>query len=98
MLTENRQREEIHMLKIVVISTTLALCTSLAFAQADSGSGAKTPESPVNSGMAQPAGIQDKPKVYQPANPAPDTRSAPTSSSTGMGSDNGGRPEEQPKK
>lgn len=40
-------------------------------------------------GMAQPAGTADQPKVYQPANPAPDTRSAPTSSDTGVGSENG---------
>jgi hypothetical protein len=40
-------------------------------------------------GMAQPAGIQNKPKVYQPANPAPDTRAAPTSSDTGVGPENG---------
>ena len=45
-------------------------------------------------GMAQPAGTADAPKVYQPANPAPDTRSAPTSSDTGIGNANGstGRP------
>jgi hypothetical protein len=40
-------------------------------------------------GMAQPAGSASQPKVYQPANPAPDTRSAPTSSDTGVGSENG---------
>ncbi|QAU44390.1 hypothetical protein [Bradyrhizobium guangzhouense] len=33
------------------------------------------------------------PKPYQPQNPAPDTRAAPTSSSTGTGPDSGGRPE-----
>jgi hypothetical protein len=37
------------------------------------------------------------PKPYQPQNPAPDTRSAPTSSSTGVGPDSGGRPEQLPK-
>lgn len=40
-------------------------------------------------GNAQPAGSADAPKVYQPANPAPDTRSAPTSSDTGVGNANG---------
>ncbi len=40
-------------------------------------------------GMAQPAGIQDRPKIYQPQNPAPDTRAAPTSSDTGVGPANG---------
>ena len=37
------------------------------------------------------------PKPYQPANPAPDTRTAPTGSTTGQGPDSGGRPEGQPK-
>jgi len=37
----------------------------------------------MSQGMAQPAGSADEPKIYQPANPAPDTRSAPTSSDTG---------------
>jgi hypothetical protein len=40
-------------------------------------------------GMAQPAGAADQPKVYQPVNPAPDTRAAPTSSDTGVGPANG---------
>jgi len=39
--------------------------------------------------MAQPAGSSNQPKVYQPANPAPDTRSSPTSSDTGIGNENG---------
>ncbi|HLG81983.1 MAG TPA: hypothetical protein VKY22_13270 [Bradyrhizobium sp.] len=41
------------------------------------------------SGMAQPAGSSNQPKGYQPANPAPDTRSAPTSSDAGTGPENG---------
>jgi hypothetical protein len=40
-------------------------------------------------GMAQPAGSADRPKNYQPVNPAPDTRAAPTSSDTGTGPANG---------
>lgn len=40
-------------------------------------------------GMAQPVGTPDQPKKYQPANPAPDTRAAPTSSDTGVGPENG---------
>jgi hypothetical protein len=43
----------------------------------------------MSQGMAQPAGSSNQPKIYQPANPAPDTRSAPTSSDTGIGSENG---------
>jgi hypothetical protein len=84
------------MLKVASISAAILLSCGLAHAQGTSG--ATTPPSPTNSGMAQPADIQNKPKLYQPVNPAPDTRSAPTSSSTGLGADNGGRPEEQPKK
>jgi uncharacterized iron-regulated membrane protein len=40
-------------------------------------------------GMAQSADSANKPKIYQPANAAPDTRSAPTSSDTGVGDQNG---------
>lgn len=40
-------------------------------------------------GMAQPAGTADQPKPFQPSNPAPDTRIAPTSSDTGAGAANG---------
>jgi hypothetical protein len=40
-------------------------------------------------GMTQPAGTADAPKPYQPVNPAPDARAAPTSTDTGVGSDNG---------
>lgn len=43
----------------------------------------------MSQGMAQPAGSSNEPKVYQPVNPAPDTRSAPTSSDTGVGPANG---------
>ena len=43
----------------------------------------------MSQGMAQPAGSSNQPKIYQPANPAPDTRAAPTSSDTGIGSENG---------
>jgi hypothetical protein len=48
-----------------------------------------TPVGGTTTGMAQPAGSANQPKPYQPANPAPDTRSAPTSSDTGVGSENG---------
>jgi hypothetical protein len=48
-----------------------------------------TPVGGATSGMAQPAGSSNQPKIYQPANPAPDTRAAPTSSDTGTGSENG---------
>jgi hypothetical protein len=38
------------------------------------------------------------PKPYQPENPAPDTRSAPTGSETGKGPESGGHPEANPQK
>lgn len=57
-------------------------------------SNAETAQAPMpvggqTTGMAQPAGTANQPKLYQPANPAPDTRSAPTSSDTGIGPENG---------
>jgi hypothetical protein len=48
-----------------------------------------TPVGGTTTGMAQPAGSANQPKQYQPANPAPDTRAAPTSSDTGVGAENG---------
>jgi hypothetical protein len=48
-----------------------------------------TPVGGTTTGMAQPAGSANQPKTYQPANPAPDTRAAPTSSDTGVGPENG---------
>jgi hypothetical protein len=50
---------------------------------------ATTPVGGATTGMAQPAGSSDQPKAYQPGNPASDIRSAPTSSDTGVGPDNG---------
>ncbi len=41
------------------------------------------------SGMAQTPGTSNTMKPYQPANPAPDTRAAPTGSDTGTGAENG---------
>ena len=40
-------------------------------------------------GMAQPEGIQNEPKRYQPHNPGTDTRVAPTASDTGVGASPG---------
>jgi hypothetical protein len=50
---------------------------------------ATTPVGGATTGMAQPPGLPNQPKPYQPENPAPDSRAAPTSSSTGVGPDNG---------
>lgn len=43
----------------------------------------------VGTGMAQQPGLANQPKQYQPVNPAPDTRAAPTSSDAGTGPANG---------
>lgn len=48
------------------------------------------PSASMGKSMAQPVGLAEQPKVYQPANPSPDTRVAPTSSDTGAGPANGG--------
>jgi hypothetical protein len=40
-------------------------------------------------GMAQTPGTANTTKPYQPANPATDTRAAPTGSDTGTGAENG---------
>jgi hypothetical protein len=50
-----------------------------------------------NNTLVTPRTDPDAPKPYQPQNPAPDTRAAPTSSSTGLGADSGGHPEQAPK-
>lgn len=78
-----------------LIANLAVIAVGLTVARAQSANPAPSQSS---GGLAQPAGIQDKPKTYQPANPAPDTRAAPTSSSSGVGSSSGGNPENQPKK
>lgn len=50
---------------------------------------APAPIAAPTTGMAQPTGTSVQPKPYQPVNPAPDTRAAPTSSDTGTGPENG---------
>ncbi len=51
-----------------------------------------------NNALATSRTDPNTPKPYQPQNPEPDTRSAPTGSSSGVGSDSGGRPEQDPKR
>jgi hypothetical protein len=70
---------------------------SFGYSRKSSFETAQLPPPIAGGSMAQPVGMADKPKVYQPANPAPDTRTAPTTTGAGSGPDNGGRPEEQPK-
>jgi hypothetical protein len=51
-----------------------------------------------NNQLATDRNDPNTPKPYQPQNPAPDTRAAPTGSSTGSGADSGGHPEAAPNK
>jgi len=48
-----------------------------------------------NNSLATPRSDPNLPKPYQPQNPSPDTRAAPTGSSAGTGPNGGGRPEQQ---
>ena len=50
-----------------------------------------------NNNLATSRTDPNTPKPYQPQNPEPDTRAAPTGSATGISSDSGGRTEQQPK-
>ncbi len=70
----------------------------LGYSRNSSVETAQAPPPVAGGSMAKPVGTADKPKVYQPVTPAPDPRSAPTTTDTGTGPDNGGRPEDQPKR
>jgi hypothetical protein len=71
---------------------------ALGYSRKPSVETAQAPPPVAGGSMTRPVGTADRPKVYQPVNPAPDPRSAPTTTDTGSGPDNGGRPEEQPKR
>ena len=71
---------------------------TLGYSRKSSVETAQVPPPVAGGSMAQPVGTADKPKLYQPVNPAPDPRSAPTTSDTGTGPDKCGRPEDQPKR
>ncbi len=64
-----------------------------------SHSGAAVAEAPgaANNQLATERTNPNAPKPYQPSNPAPDTRAAPTTSTTGQGADSGGHNEQAPK-
>jgi hypothetical protein len=63
-----------------------------------SHSGTNVAEAPGrNNQLASDRIDPNTPKPFQPANPAPDPRTAPTGSTTGQGADSGGRPEGAPK-
>jgi hypothetical protein len=54
-----------------------------------STAGVTGPAPGATTGMAQPKGIQNEPKRYQPSNPGTDTRTAPTASDAGVGNSPG---------
>jgi hypothetical protein len=64
-----------------------------------SHSGTPVAEAPqtANNQLSTPRTDPNTPKPYQPNNPAPDTRVAPTTSTSGIGPDSGGHPEGTPK-
>jgi hypothetical protein len=64
-----------------------------------SHSGTSVSETPqaANNQLATERTDPNKPKTYQPLNPSPDTRAAPTASSSGSGPDSGGHVEGAPK-
>ena len=72
------------------LAATLLLTLGTAWAQ-------QTTNTPSNVGSNSMIGNErtdpNTPKSYQPQNPAPDTRVAPTGSTTGKGADSGGHPE-----
>jgi hypothetical protein len=82
---------------VVVFALVVMGLLAFGYSRKSSFETAQIPPPVAGGSMAQPVGTADRPKVYQPVNPAPDTRSAPTSTATGVGPDNGGRPEQQPK-
>jgi hypothetical protein len=84
------QFEEDAMRRISDIAAALVLFTGTASAQ-------PSPNTPSNAGWDSTLGTErtepNTPKAYHPQNPAPDTRAAPTGSTTGKGADSGGHPE-----
>lgn len=77
-----------------VLVTALIAMTLLTFGYR-SHAGVSVAEAPgmPNNQLATGRTDPNAPKPYQPQNPAPDTRAAPTASTTGTGPDSGGRPE-----
>jgi hypothetical protein len=92
-LVPSKRTEE--KMRAISIIAGLLLTTVAALAQ-------QTPNTPSNVGSNNNLGNErtdpNTPKPYQPQNPSPDTRTAPTSSTTGKGADSGGHPEAAPKK
>jgi hypothetical protein len=80
-----------------LLAVALIAMVLLAFGyHSHAGSTIAESTSTPNNQLATDRTNPDSPKPYQPRNPAPDTRSATTGSSTGTGSDSGGHPEAAP--
>lgn len=82
------------MRRTTFVAASMILLSGAAYAQ-------QTPNTPTGSGsnndLATKRTDPNTAKPYQPNNPNPDTRKSPTGSTTGIGSSNGGRPEQTPK-
>jgi hypothetical protein len=90
--TPNGAGAELIALTVIALAVMGLLTTGYARKSSVETAAAPTPvgqTTGMSQGMAQPAGSSQQPKAYQPANPAPDTRSSPTSSDTGVGNENG---------
>jgi hypothetical protein len=78
------------MRRVIITAAALLVMAGAALAQ-------QSPNTPSNVGSNNAIGNDrtdpNTPKSYQPQNPAPDTRVAPTGSTTGKGPDSGGHPE-----
>jgi hypothetical protein len=85
--------ELVSLLAMALIAMAL-LTSGYAFRKDQKPTPAKASSS--NNELAGPRVDPNTPKPFQPQNPAPDPRIAPTGSTTGAGPDSGGRPEQQP--
>jgi hypothetical protein len=80
-----------------LIAVAVVAMALLAFGYHSQTGSAISEASGPNNQLATDRNNPNTPKPYQPQNPAPDTRSAPTGSSAGSGADSGGHPEAAPK-
>jgi hypothetical protein len=76
-------------LTVIVLAVMGLLATGYSRKSTVETAGMTTPAGGSTSGMAQQPGTADRPKTYQPVNPAPDPRVAPTGSDTGVGASSG---------
>jgi hypothetical protein len=82
---------------IALLAVAIVAMALLAFGYHSHAGSTVVEASGPNNQLANDHNDPNSPKPYQPQNPAPDTRAAPTGSSTGNGADSGGHPEAAPK-